>query len=187
MKIVFNKSFYEKTERMRKLSRNFEDFLSDAGEAQADRYIEIFKTGLKRNLFGLKPLKENTVKQKKSKGYPRPRYPLYGKGVREKNSLTNVFKKVKKGSGKRGRIDIVMRKDMHHSGRLPLDVLLKIHNSGATISRGGRTWRLPPRRASLVALRVFARERYLKRRMGEVGDSITKYIMFKSRDIKLKK
>jgi len=184
MKIVFNKSYYEKIKRIRALSKPYEEFLRGVGRADADRFIKIFRDGLSKNLFGLTPLVNSTVKQKKRMGYPRPRTPLFGKGKSEKDSLVNVYERVEDNKG----IRIEARKEKHHKANLNLDVLLKIHTMGALMSRYGKdgklhVWRIPKRPAALIAMKIFGWEKYQKKKLMEIKELIVNYAMKKDLSI----
>jgi len=106
--------------------------------------IRAFQDGIEKNNFSLEPLKAATIRQKIRKGYRLPKSPLYGKGYGAKNSLINALgiRKIKGG------YRVYRRRAMHYEAGIPLNMLLAIHEQGATITNGfgrGILIRIPPR------------------------------------------
>jgi hypothetical protein len=172
MKIKFNKSYYDKIKKLKELPDLYEGFLDGISKRNAIQFIKIFQDGLEKDTLGLEPLKESTVKQKRRQGLSKPETPLYGKGKTDKNSLINVFKIVK-GQKK---YDVVPRRDKHHKAKMEIDTLLRIHTSGATITRGDKTWRLPARPAALIALKIFTGQKVDKKSIAkEIKQAVSEF------------
>jgi len=121
------------TEAVRSRIKRLPKLVNDAMDAQTRKdvinVIKEYRKGLLANNFRLEPLRPVTIDNKMSKGYDKPRLPLYGAGENEPNSLYNAlsFRKIKKG------YRLYRRRAKHHESDLPLNVLLSIHEQGALI------------------------------------------------------
>jgi len=144
VKVKYSKNLKAVYARLKRLPRLVNNAMDASIKRDVSNVIKEFQKGIKRNNFNLEPLKQSTIKSKRSKGYPKPKTPLYGMGESQKNSLINALaiRKIKNG------YRLYRRRARHWKADLPLNVLLAIHEQGAIIKNGfgkGILIRIPPR------------------------------------------
>ena len=143
---------------MSKRIKNLPKFLNTSVDTvlkrDAQGIVESFKEGISSNRLGLLPLKDVTIKSKRSNGFSKPKTPLYGKGDNNKRSYMNmlIIRKLKNG------YRIRVRAAMHYTG-LPFKMLYNIHEFGATISTKKGVIVIPPRPAKTIAYQQWLRKR----------------------------
>lgn len=106
-----------------------DETLDTYAKRDCTRVIEEYQKGIKRDLFPVERLNEQTIRIKADKGYSQPDTPLYGSGEEEKDSLYNALaiRKIKNG------YRLYVRRAKHHESNLQLRDLLNIHQRGALI------------------------------------------------------
>lgn len=124
-KFKFNTIFRKKINKIRKIPGNLIKLTQKNLSLKADEIKKDFKQGIKTDSLGLARLKPETIKRKEAKGFPRPTFPLYGKGPGAQRSYMNMLlkKKIKGGY-------IVKPSTLKHwEANLSLKELLEIHES----------------------------------------------------------
>ena len=128
--------------RIRALPRKVEEMALMVRQRDADAMILAWRSGMVNRTFRLTPLKPATVDAKRRKGYAMPSVPLYGLGMEGPWTYIKALRKYRVTGGWEVRVPA----SRHHSSSLTLDKLLEVHEYGAVIrSKGGRTFRIPPR------------------------------------------
>lgn len=115
----------------------------------AEDTVNNFTKGIENDSFGLARLKSETIKQKQRKGYPSPETPLMGKDGGDKRSYKNmmIYEKLKSGYYR-----IRPSAMYHHSGRVKLKTLFRVHEYGAAINTGKALIFIPARPAFAKAV-----------------------------------
>lgn len=122
----------------------FADTVARSGlKKMANSIVREFKTGIENNSLNLDALKQRTIETKRKQGFKKPSTPLYGKGGRNKRSYKNMMNIRKTKSG----YTIYPSTRKHWDGDITLRRLFLIHEYGATIKRGDKLIRIPPRPA----------------------------------------
>jgi hypothetical protein len=155
MKINY-KNFTKKIkERLKKADWHYRTFLDAYTKKNAADIIDIFSKGIQDDSFDLKRLKPETIKRKKKLGYSRPENPLAGLGGKDKRSYKNmmIFRKLKNG------YRVEPSKRYHHSGKVKLSVLFRVHEYGCLIKRGNSVIKIPKRPALERAVERFKQKR----------------------------
>lgn len=169
--MTFSTTYAAKKKRIQRLPQ----FLGNAVRAQAKRdavgVIKEFQDGIEDNSFRLEKLKPATVKQKRRRGYRRPKTPLYGLGE-GKRAYRNML--IIRTRGKNYVVRPSTRR--HHISQLRLNELFIIHEMGATIRRGGKYTRIPPRPTFLKAYQRHLRKRAKLEPTIEVRRGMAEYI-----------
>lgn len=145
--------------------------IDTALKRDAQAFIKTYQEGINKNSLQLKSLSDSTVRSKRSKGYQKPKTPLYGKGLNDSRSLINQFIIRKLKSGYR----VATRTGNHWSG-LKMQKLAAIMEYGATINRGGSTIVIPPRPARSRAFQKWLRARRRQSTAQELKRAITEFI-----------
>lgn len=169
VKAKFSNEYWAKIKRIQRLPKFMKESALTITRKEAEKIIEEYKTGIRKNSFGLIRLKKATIKQKKKKGYDKPTTPLYGAGDNEKKSLINAFKirKIKKG------YKLFLSWAKHHEGDLTLDYLFKIHAAGCLIKG---VIRIQPRPTFLKAFNRALKSKLTKETNEEVRAAIKHFI-----------
>lgn len=190
----FSKEYWAIRKRIQRLPRLFEKTADTITRKDADGFVDTYKEGIRKNNFGLVPLKKESEAQKRQKGYSKPGTPLYGAGDSVKNSYINALRirKIKKG------YRVFISKAKHHSANLPLNVLFEIHEKGALIRMMPKTKgffrklgvffgvierkvtiiRIPPRPTRKKAFKRFLTKRLREEKAEEVRKAIINYLKF---------
>jgi len=115
--------------RLAKLPEVTGNVFSYYTKKEAVGFIKSFQRNLIKNKYGMSPLIDPSIKNKKEQGYTKPDIPLYGAGKKEKNSYYNMFllRKMKNG------YTVYPRWAKHHDSDIELRHLLSIHEYGCTI------------------------------------------------------
>jgi hypothetical protein len=175
--------------RLKNLPHLMPGFLEAHAMKYAVRFIKIWQDGLKKNDFGLIPLKEETVKAKanmsflKGRGrgkakaeipYKKPGTPLYGAGLdidlKTYINMLRIFKKSKL-------YKVMPSWAKHHKSSLKLKDLFDIHEKGRTIIKpDGTAIRIPPRPALFLAYRRFLNEKRQQDPAKKFKQEVGKYL-----------
>jgi len=129
MGFEFSKTFDAKRRRMDRLPRLVKDTAETLALKDALAVVIAYQDGIKRNNFRLDKLHPFSKQQKIDAGYDRPNSPLYGAGDSLERTLYNALE-IKK-DGDRYRLRFSRKK--HHSSKLTLSQLHRIHEEGALI------------------------------------------------------
>jgi hypothetical protein len=172
------KELQKKKKRLNRLNELWTIYIGIKAKFHAAAVVKEFRIGLRRNSFGLKELKERTIKAKEAAGYSKPKNPLYGAGDSKDNSYLNMFfiRAVKGG------YKIMLRWAKHWKAQIPLKILFKIHEYGAVIrqhtSAGKEVLiRIPPRPALRHAQQKFLFGRENKNPMQEFNKATLPYVL----------
>ena len=171
VKVEFSKNYKAIQSRLRRLPRLVDETLDTFAKRDCSRVIKEYQKGIKRDLFPIERLHDQTIRIKSEEGYKQPDTPLYGSGEDEKDSLYNALaiRKIKKG------YRLYVRWAKHYKANLQLRDLLNIHQRGALIMvTDTRIIRIPPRpvldMAIIKALEMRKKEdpaKQIKRAMSE--------------------
>jgi len=153
MPITFSTNWNATRQRIRKIPKIAEGVADMQRSRDADDLIAIWRNGLINNTFSLIPLKPDTRAKKARLGYRYPDSPLYGLGLEGSKTYIKGMRKFKT---KRG-YTVHMIKGKHHESKLPLNALFIVHEYGATITRNGKTFRIPARPAMQKSYDVLLR------------------------------
>lgn len=181
IKATFSDKYKAKRARIRRLPTLANGSVSGLTKRDLIGINKDFHDGIKFDTFRLERLVEITIGQKMRKGYSNPTTPLYGAGDSESPvSYANMMRITKK-SNKSWVLE--PSTEMHHSGKITLDFLFKIHEHGCTVQQttsSGETIMIliPPRPALLLAYRryLIRKRKDKKERSKEVKQAITAYI-----------
>jgi len=200
MKVEFSNTYNAKRKRIRNIPKIMATVASSSGKRKAAQVILNFQQGIKTNRFGLRPLKPRTISRKIHFQFTKPKVPLYGLGDLDQNSLINSLGVTVSKMGSKKVFLIGARKGFHHypvtiskSGerrfnknakRLPLRVLLKVHELGKVIRNGKAIIVIPPRPAIHMAYERTLRQMRadVREQSPEVKKAITQYIMKSKQD-----
>lgn len=165
-----SQSYAAKKSRIKRLARLLPRTVDAFAKRDAQEVERFFREGIARDQFRLNRLAESTIRRKRRKGYPRPKTPLYGKGGdRSYQQMMNVTK--------RGQSWVVRPSTAtHHSGRIKLSTLFRVHEFGTTIRQKGRTIRIPPRPALQKAYNKHLRRKRRQDPAAEVRSAINELI-----------
>ena len=102
IKVKRNDSYKQKMNRIKRLPRlkfmNSLFFSMCYGDSL--RMVKAFHDGIKKNAFGLKALKDGTIRRKQRLGMELPGVPLYGEGDESENkSYINMLRLTKLKNG----------------------------------------------------------------------------------------
>ncbi len=168
--------------RFKKLPEYCIDMMDAKRKVDAVLITKTFTKGIENDWFGLQRLNPDTIKAKENMGYPSPSTPLLGKGGSDKRSYKNMFmiREVKNG------YTIRPSQRLHHSGKVKLVVLYKVHEKGKTIDTGKAIIKIPQRPAGEEALKM-AREEIEKKGFAKLSSVAFAEYMKKGKDNKIKK
>ena len=179
VQVKYSKNYWAVRKRIQRLPKAFPDYLKAVVKKDIIEINKLFHDGIKFDRLGLEELKENTIYNKMSKNYSKPKSPLYGAGDDETpksySSMMNIIKL--KNAWK-----LVPSRRKHHSGNLSLKQLFEIHENGATIKRetkkGVRFIKIPPRPALLFAYQKWLgqKRKSKKEPSKEVKKALLEYI-----------
>lgn len=160
VKVVYSNSYEAKRKRIQSLPKLIGEAVSGKVKRNLLEINKIFHDGIKFNKLSLEALKQSTIISKKSKGYEKPRSPLYGAGDKEGDrAYSGMMKITKIKNGWK----LQPSRKKHHSKKLYLKDLLKIHEYGAVIKRrtkdGVTLIKIPPRPAFLLSYNRWLRSR----------------------------
>jgi len=173
-KLKTSRAFEQKKARIRKLPKIGEEMMMGMRKKDAYDLIMIFHDGIKNDSFGLKRLMDLSIEHKKSMGYAKPTYPLYGKGDDDKKkSFMNMMRMRRLKNGWK----IYPSWGRHHKANLELRHLLMIHEYGCLIKqKNGNIIRIPPRPAWLYAKNRFFRKLSASQEDKDRKSALTEYI-----------
>lgn len=158
MAVKYSNTYEAKKKRIQRLPEFTNDIMFGVIKKNAVMLIEEFKKGIRKNDFGLEPLKDKTVASKKRQGLKKPNNPLYGKGdERQKDSYMNMLRirKLKRGW------KVYPSWGKHWNSDLKLRDLFTVHEFGTKIVlKNGTIIQIPPRPAFLLAYRRMMSKRY---------------------------
>lgn len=168
--------------RFNKLPEYYNNIMLAKRKYDAVLIKRTFARGIENDWFGLKRLRPETINQKRRKGFSSPEVPLLGKGGSSDRSYKNLFiiRKVKNG------YTIKPSQKIHHSGKVKLAVLYKVHEYGKTIDTGRATIVIPQRPAGRESLKMARRDIEEKSFFGLSSSAFAEY-MKKGKDNKIKK
>jgi len=175
VKVKFSNSFEAKRNRIERLPVMGQNMILGGIKRDCNDIINAFKNGIRENSFGLEPLNENTISQKKGKGFSKPETPLYGKGDdRKRDTYINMLRIKKLNNGYK----IYPSNGKHWKSKLKLSDLFKVHEYGAVITTAKAVIKIPPRPALLLAYRKQLSEmkKRKKETSREVKRAMTEYI-----------
>lgn len=168
MPLKKSSEFEAKRSRVRRLPVIIQPLFDAILKKDAVGVIKTFQNGIREKQFRLARLKPDTIKAKRRKGSPKPDTPLYDRGDEEENSYINMWRLVKMKRGWRVR----PRDAKHHSRRIKLKDLFKVHEEGAVIDTGKAVVTIPARPAWKKA-----QQKYLKKRLeDEPSEEVRKAI-----------
>jgi hypothetical protein len=189
MTVKYGKRYTDFRKRLTYVQSHIKDFLEAHAMNYAVRFIKIFQDGIRRNDFGLFPLKAGTIAAKRNmtfkkgrgKGrskidvpYKKPETPLYGAGldIDEKTyiNMLRIFKK-------KDHFLVAPSRAKHHKSDLKLKDLFDVHEKGRTIIMpNGTAIVIPPRPALLRAYIRFLNEKKQSKPAEKFKRELTKYI-----------
>lgn len=129
MAFEFSNSFEAKRKRIARLPRLVKDTAETLALKDALAVVVAYQNGLKRNNLRLDKLHPFSKQRKIDAGYDRPGSPLYGAGDSLDRTLYNALEIKKDGDRYRLRFS----RKRHHSSKLTLSQLHRIHEEGALI------------------------------------------------------
>ena len=183
VKVKFSQNYWAKRKRIQRLPKIMTNLANTTSKKDAIGLIRVFREGIKKNAFRLKPLQPKTVERKRARGLSRPKTPLYAFGEDEKNSYLNMLRirRLKKG------YRVAPSWAKHHESQLKLRDLFVVHEFGTVIrqTRGGSEViiRIPPRPAFFYAFRRFMAQRKKADEAKEVKQAITEYVQTGKRNL----
>lgn len=174
--VKFSNHYEAVRSRIKRLPVLLQAEVENLGYNDAVHLVELFKTGIKRSEFNLKPLKPATIARKERANYTSPETPLYGTN-RRKNRYNNMLEIVRTGQ----RWIVRPRKEKHWHASIGLDVMFDVHEYGATImgkTRDGKPVRIriPPRPAFRYAYNRMMREKAAQDQAEKLREKIVHYI-----------
>ena len=179
VKTVYSKSYDAKRKRIQRLPKIMPGIIEGMVKRDILEINKIFHDGIKQNRLGLEELAESTIISKILKGQPKPKSPLYGEGDdQEPRSYSSMLVVTRLTKGWK----LSPGSKHHHSKKLTLKKLFKIHENGATITRstksGSTTVRIPPRPALLLSYRKWLAQKRKnpRERSKEVKKVMSDYI-----------
>lgn len=177
IKIRFTPGFLKIVKKIEGLKKIIPSKLEEYTRQDLEHINKLFHDGIKYDTLGLDALQDDTIRSKERRSYSYPSSPLYGKGDGDDDSYSNMLEIISQGN----KLKLVPRKDIHHSGKVPLDFLFKIHEEGATmtVQRGGKsiTIVIPPRPALKLAYRLYTSDISRKEvRKRKFSKSLLEYI-----------
>ena len=178
--VKFSNSYLGKLRRLKNLPKEAMGMFKSPLHRDALSTMKNFKEGIKKRAFGLKELKDKTIKRKQRQGMEHPETPLLGKGdEKERNSYINMLriKNIKGG------YMVFPSRQKHYSRKIELNRLWAVHELGTTIKRGVGIIRIPPRPALLMAFRKTMTDRRMSRDAKILTSSLQKYAMTGNKDI----
>lgn len=185
MGFEFSKTYDAKRKRIDRLPRLVRDTVETLALKDALAVVIAYQDGIKRNNFRLDKLHPFSESRKIEAGYDRPKAPLYGAGDSLERTLYNSLE-IKK-DGDRYRLRFSRKK--HHSSKLTLFQLHRIHEEGALIrvtekmraflhfiglhlSPNTRIIRIPPRPAFRKAVNRMLRKKKKRENTKQVKKAI---------------
>lgn len=161
VKTIYSNSYKAKLARLKRLPKKVDAAIRGSIKRDLAEMQKIFHDGIAFNQFRLEALADLSIKGKKSKGYSKPKTPLYGAGDDQGNrSYANMLNLTKTRNG--WKLHPSTRK--HHSGKITLRKLFQIHEFGAIIKKKDKNGEtklilIPPRPAFLLAYRKWLTKR----------------------------
>jgi len=165
VKFVLRARWTKKLQALHRAPKLANEAVLTGAQRAAAWTVIAYQEGLRQNSLRLRPLKPSTVKAKRRLGMKRPRSPLYGLGEDNRDSLANglVVRNWKRGG--RTTVTITPSRRAHHARvrrgrklrrawgdrRVPISLLIHVHEFGAFIRRGKGTIIIPPRPAVRTA------------------------------------
>lgn len=162
----------EKIKRIEQAGKELNAIIPDILLGMAGSYSMKFKSALKSNELGLKPLKPITIRSKKSKGFSQPETPLFGAGDTKENTLYNSLRYKKESDTVR----VFVSGKRHWDAGITMNELFNIMENGSIVSRNGKMHRVPPRPAIRNSRRKFEKETRLMLPASELKRMVRAYI-----------
>ena len=178
IQLKLSKTYYAKIKRIKRLPRLVSETMEANARKDAVGVVEEYKNGIRKNNFSLEKLKPETIQRKKRKGYPKPATPLYGLGdAGSPRSLIDALyiRRLKTA------YKIMISKRKHHSGKVSLELLFRVHENGTVIKTRTALIRIPPRPAFKKAFERHMRKKSAGEPTREVRRAINEYIKKSSR------
>lgn len=185
IKFVFHAPFKRKLAAVKKAPKLAAEAQVASAKKAACQVVFNFQDGLRRNNFHLRPLKAETEARKRKLGMSLPHAPLYGLGLEDRDSYINGLVVRRYRAGSRVRTVITPSRRLHHAPvtqrgkrgkRVPLALLLHVHEHGAFIKQGHGIVVLPPRPAVRLAWERTLRKLRERTRGAAMRAALAEYI-----------
>jgi hypothetical protein len=172
----FSQSYYAKKARVARLPKLYAKSAEAGARYMAEELVRNFHDGIVNDTLGLEPLRPRTVSRKDALGYDEPGTPLYGMGDSEsERSYANMMRIARKGT----KFVVRPSKALHWSKKVPLSVMFRVHEYGATITDGfgmGTLIRITPRPAFRYAYAKLMRRLERRDPASEVRVAARKFV-----------
>jgi hypothetical protein len=176
--------------RIQRLPKMATDLIKTSAKRDAELLVKEFHDGIKKDKFGLLPLKDRTISRKEALGLSQPETPLYGLGDDfVQGTYCNMMEVIEEPAK---RMYLVKPRDGYHyslkkdkdgfvigKDKIKLADLFIVHEYGCTINNGfgrGIFIRIPPRPALRLAFDSVLKSKARKEPADEVRKAIREYI-----------
>lgn len=159
-------------QRIRRLPKLIGTEIETMRKRDAQRLIELWRSGLLNGEFKLTPLSQATINKKIKLGYNAPTNPLYGLGMDGAHTYIKGLRYFKKSKGY-----VVRMTGKHHDSKIDNKGLLLIHEYGCNTPHG----RIPARPALNMAYKELMKE--IKNRDKAITDAINQYLKTGNEDL----